>query len=160
MADTRDRAAGLLDETRLVTEVVEGRKNPTFAHARNLLRLAQVRLATGAHREAEADFRECIDVLRRIDRDNEWGGLAGTLLGECLTKQKRSAEAEEVLLACHADMTRRAGTWLSEFRAIVPEVADRLVDLYAVWEQPAKVAQWRVERAKYPFVAPMPRKKW
>jgi len=159
-ADTRDRAAGLLDETRLVMEVTEGRKNPTFAHARNLLRLAQVRLATGAYREAEADFRECIDVLRRIDRDNEWGGLARAQLGECLTKQKRYAEAEEVLLACHADMTRRAGAWLSEFSAMVPEVGDRLIDLYLAWDRPAKVAHWRAERAKYPFVAPMPRKKW
>jgi predicted Zn-dependent protease len=99
----------LIDVAALAKEVADGRKNPNFTHARNPIRLAQVRLVTGSHREAEADFRECLDVLRRIERDNGWVWLANALLGECLTKQNRYAEAEEVLLACYADMTRRAG---------------------------------------------------
>jgi tetratricopeptide (TPR) repeat protein len=156
-ADARDRAAGLIDEAVLAKGVADGRKTPNFVHARNLIRLAQVRLMTGSLREAEADFRECLDVLRRIERDHGWVWLAKALLGECLTKQNRYTEAEEVLLACYADMKQREASVPPEERDVIPEAVDRLVELYDAWSKPAEAARWRAERARYPFVAPPPR---
>jgi hypothetical protein len=44
-----------------------------------------------------------------------------------------------------------------------PRAADEslpLIDLDAAWDRPTKVAHWRTERAKHPFVAPTPRAKW
>jgi hypothetical protein len=41
----------------------------------------------------------------------------------------------------------------------LPQVMDRLVDLYTATNKPDEVKKWRTERAKYAEVAPRPAEK-
>jgi tetratricopeptide (TPR) repeat protein len=159
-SDVRDRVAWLRDEAELAREVEERRRRePDYLHARAILRLAHFRLFyRDAFAEAEADFRECLDVLARIERDDGLVRIAQAGLGECLIGQKKYADAERVLIGCYEDMTRRAKSAPKEAEAI-PVAVDLLVRLYMSWGKSEEAARWRAERAKYPPVTPPPPKK-
>jgi tetratricopeptide (TPR) repeat protein len=107
---------------------------------------------------AEGVLRECLLVREKTQPDAWTTFNARSMLGGSLLGQGRFAEAEPLLLAGYEGMKQRAKAIPPQGSARLPEAADRLVGLYAVWGKPAERRRWQAERAKYPpEAAPMPR---
>ncbi len=81
------------------------------------------------------------------------------MLGGSLLIQKKYIESEALLLAGYEGMIRREKTIPVQGKVRVPEVLDRLIELYTTINKPEEVKKWRAERSKYPDVAPKPREK-
>ena len=62
------------------------------------------------------------------------------VLGECLTAQKRYAEAEPLLLESYNDLKASQG----EQKPKTVEAIQRLASLYEAWGKPAQAALYRV----------------
>jgi tetratricopeptide (TPR) repeat protein len=112
-----------------------------------------------AEADAEPILRECLAIREKAQPDawttfNTQSTLGGALLG-----QKKYAEAGPLLLKGYGGMKAREKTIPPQSLGRIPEALDRLIELYAATDKPAEAAKWRAERAKYPFVAPPPRKK-
>ncbi len=97
---------------------------------------------------AEPYLRESLALRQSAEPDPSAVAEVRSLLGDCLRRQKRYAEAEPLLLAGHAGAaTDAAGA-----------AAERLVALYAAWGKAAELPQWRGARAAAPAEsAPPPR---
>jgi serine/threonine protein kinase/tetratricopeptide (TPR) repeat protein len=145
-------------EAALTEWVAESRRGePDYFQARTLAALGQLRFEQGRFREAEADFRECFELLDRIDREHWLPWYARVASGACLARQNKYPEAEPLLLAGYRGMKEREPEIPSQDQTLLPEAADRLVELYTAWGKPDEVAKWRTERTKYPFIVPPPR---
>jgi tetratricopeptide (TPR) repeat protein len=116
------------------------RDNIYFANP--LLELGLILNKTGRAREAETYLREALAVRARLlPAGNQLIGVSEGTLGECLTSQKRYAEAEPLLLRSYATMKNVQ----SEHGPSTLEAARRLMTLYQFWGKP-------VEAARYPAV--------
>ncbi len=109
--------------------------------------------------DAEPFLRECLAIREKSQPDawntfNTKSQLGGALLG-----QKNYADAEPLLLAGYEGMKEREKTLPPLGKIRLPEALDRLVQLYEATGKKDEAAKWRLERAKYPEVAPMPQEK-
>ncbi|MBX9583407.1 MAG: tetratricopeptide repeat protein [Gemmataceae bacterium] len=145
----------------LYAELVAGRRKqpgvdtPVFAGA--LAEISSELLAGGQFAAAEPYLRECLAVREKVIPD-AWNTFnTRSVLGGCLLRQGKPAEAEPLLLAGYEGMKARAKDIPPPGRTRLPEAADRLVELYKKLNKPDEVAKWRAERATYPSVAPLPR---
>jgi serine/threonine protein kinase/tetratricopeptide (TPR) repeat protein len=111
--------------------------------------------------DAEPIQREILALWEKNEPDAVPTFAAKSALGEILLKQKKHADAEPLVLEGYEGLKERAATVPPAAKQVFAEVlsgaADRLVELYTAWGKPEQAAKWRAERAKYPFVAPMPR---
>jgi predicted Ser/Thr protein kinase len=99
-------------------------------------------LAQGNPASAEPILRESLRIREPIEPDN-WGVYyVKSLLGQCLADQKNFTEAETVLLAGYEGMKRRIPP---QFKSMLTEARQRLVELYDAWGQPDDADRWRSE---------------
>jgi eukaryotic-like serine/threonine-protein kinase len=101
----------------------------------------------------------CLVVRQRTAPDAWTTFNAQSLLGGALLGQKNYAEAEPLLLKGYEGMKAREKTVPPQGSARVPEALDRLIEVCTAANKPDEVKKWQAERAKYPFMAPMPREK-
>jgi hypothetical protein len=109
-------------------------------------RLAEVSLfllGRGRWDEAEPLLRQCL-ALREKEMPDDWRTFnTRALLGGALLGQKRSAEAEPLLLAGYRGMKEREASIPPPGRPRMTEALERLVRLYEATGQAAEAAAWR-----------------
>jgi hypothetical protein len=106
------------------------------------------------HRAGEAEplFRECLRLRRESLPPGHWLiASAESMLGECLTAERRYAEAEALLLRSRSSLESSRG---SSGDPRVVQATERLVTLYDAWGKPAKAAEWRAKLPKPDATAP------
>jgi serine/threonine protein kinase len=100
---------------------------------------------TGRSREAETYLREALEIRRRLlPKGNQLIAASDGALGECLTTQKRYAEAEPLLQQSYATMKDVQG----ERGPLTLEAVQRLAVLYQAWGK-------REEAARYHAALPL-----
>ena len=87
-----------------------------------------------------------------------------SMLGGALLGQKKSADAEPLLVKGYEGMKQREKTIpnVPQTATRLPDALDRLIELYTATNKPDEAKKWQAERAKYPSpkeVAPPPEKK-
>ncbi len=90
------------------------------------------------HSEAEKEFRAFLAAKAFTEADWQHHA-AGSLLGDCLTRQKKFADAEPLLLASQEGLVRSKGCPPDR----VAEGRARLARLYDAWGKPEKAAAWK-----------------
>jgi serine/threonine-protein kinase len=96
---------------------------------------------TGKSKEGETILREAIRLrTESLPKDHFWVAVANDALGECLTTQKRFAEAEPLLVESYSTLNTRLGQQDPRTK----EALRRLVELYDLWGKPAQAAQYRI----------------
>ncbi len=94
----------------------------------------------GQSREGEKILREAVRIrTESLPKGHYWVALTNSALGECLTAQRRHAEAEILLLESHNAL--RSGQGEQHPRTL--EARQRLVKLYEAWGKPYKAAHYR-----------------
>jgi hypothetical protein len=94
----------------------------------------------GRAREAEPLLRESLGLRRKALPANHWlVASSESILGACLTAERRYPEAEALLLRAHAGLESSRG----HDHARTVETRQRLVALYEAWGRPARAAGWR-----------------
>jgi serine/threonine protein kinase len=108
--------------------------------ANPLLELGLILNKTGRSREAETNLREALAIRARLlPEGNPLIGISEGALGECLTSQKRYAEAAPLLQRSYATINAVQG----EHGPGTLEAARRLVTLYQSWGKPAEAARYQ-----------------
>jgi eukaryotic-like serine/threonine-protein kinase len=93
----------------------------------------------GRSREAEAYLRQALEIRTRLlPQGNQLIGRAEAVLGECLTLQKRYADAEPFLLSSYKIID---ATSVPNDRRRA-EARQRLANLYTAWKRPADAANY------------------
>jgi len=132
--------------------------NERDALAKSLAELGRCRLKQGRFAEAEAPLRESLAIRQKNSPNSwttyqTWSQLGGSLLG-----QKKYAQAEPHLLDGFSGLKNRIDQMGDEARVLrLGQATEWLVELYTAIGKPDEAAKWRAERAKYLFVASMPR---
>jgi len=105
-----------------------------------LQNLGYILTNTGKPAQAEPPLRESLAIAKRTNpKGHPKIAMAMSLLGDCLTKQKRYREAEPLLI--ESDEALRS-TMVEQNRHRV-ESRQRLVRLYEAWGKPDLAAQYR-----------------
>jgi tetratricopeptide (TPR) repeat protein len=124
--------------------------------------LAQVSLdlvRCGQHAAAESLLRECL-AIREKKEPNAWTTFnTQSMLGGSLLSQKKYKDAEPLLLKGYEGMKAGEKTIPPHAGDRIPEVLDRLIELYTATDRPEEAKKWRAERAKHPSLAAQPREK-
>jgi serine/threonine protein kinase len=95
---------------------------------------------TGKSKEGEIILREAVKLrTESLPKEHFWVAVANAALGECLTTQKRFAEAEPLLVLSYAALNSSLG----QRDPRTKEALQRLLKLYVEWGKPAKAAQYR-----------------
>jgi hypothetical protein len=95
---------------------------------------------TGKAKEGETILREAVKLrTESLPKDHFWVAVANDALGECLTNQKRFAEAEPLLVESYATLNTSLGP--RDPRTI--EALQRVVSLYGLWRKPEQAAHYR-----------------
>jgi hypothetical protein len=110
------------------------------AAAQQVMGLALLDL--GRARDADPLLRESLALRRAALPAGHWLiSSSESVLGACLTAERRYPEAEALLLRAHAGLeTSRGG---DHDRTV--EARRRLVALYEAWGRPERAASWRSE---------------
>lgn len=104
-----------------------------------LVEMGSILDAVGKYRDAEGYLRQALEIRTRLlPKGNQLIGRAEVVLGECLTLQKRYAEAEPLLL--DSSKIIEATTVPNDARRA--EVRQRLADLYRAWGKSQKAADY------------------
>jgi tetratricopeptide (TPR) repeat protein len=107
--------------------------------------LALLRLHAWA--EAESVLRECL-TIREKKLPDDWSTFnAKSMLGGAFLGQKKSAEAEPLLLQGYQGMKERAARIPPQGQVRLPEALERLVQLYEATGRPDQAAAWRIKLA-------------
>jgi len=94
---------------------------------------------TGKSQEGERILREALRLrVASLPEEHFWIALAKDALGECLTTQKRFAEAEPLLIESYTTLDSKLGQ--RDPRTV--EALGRLVNLYQAWGKPEQAAQY------------------
>jgi tetratricopeptide (TPR) repeat protein len=101
--------------------------------------LGRIMTRTGRAKEAEPLLRKVLDMQRSPTQGLPIASTQNAL-GECLTTQKRFAEAEPLLVESYTILNARLGPRDPRTK----EALGRLVELYDLWGKPAQAAQYRV----------------
>jgi tetratricopeptide (TPR) repeat protein len=107
------------------------------------------KLNARAFADAEPPLREGLAILQKLIPDSLATLCCRSDLAAALLGQKKYTEAETLLLASHAGMKKREKTIPAGRRYRLPEVLDRLIELYTATGKPDEVKKWGQERAKY-----------
>ncbi len=108
--------------------------------ANPVMELGLVLNKTGRSREAETYLRESLEIrVRLLHQGNQLIAASEGALGECLTAQKRYAEAEPLLRPSYATMKDVQG----ERGPLTLEAVRRLVALYQSWGKPTEAAPYQ-----------------
>ena len=100
---------------------------------------------TSRSHEGERDLREALDIrTSRLPAGHQLIAVTEGALGECLTTQKRYADAEPLLLSSYAAMKFNVG----EQDPRTAEARERLVTLYQSWGMPKDAARYRASAAR------------
>jgi WD40 repeat protein/serine/threonine protein kinase/tetratricopeptide (TPR) repeat protein len=130
-----------------------------YARADLMARLGKAYLAQMNWTDAETQFRECV-TLGEKNWPEAWHLFdTRSLLGEALSRQKKYAEAEPLLVRGYEGLKKVEYFLEPRDEPRIPEAIDRLVEFYTVTDKPDEAKKWRAERAKYLNVAPPPREK-
>jgi serine/threonine-protein kinase len=102
--------------------------------------LGRIDLRTARAVRAENYLREALQIKSGLLPEHNWMVAEDeSLLGECLTMQKRYAEAESSLLESYNDLQASRG----ENHHLSVEARNRLVRLYTAWGKPESAAHYR-----------------
>lgn len=102
--------------------------------------LAGMMMNLDAHTEAEPFFRDALRIHRlRLSETHERTLQLESLFGRSLTHLEQYAEAEQLLLHSHAELTSLRG----EEHRLTQLVVQRLIELYEAWKKPDEVDAWR-----------------
>jgi eukaryotic-like serine/threonine-protein kinase len=100
---------------------------------------------TGKSEEGETILREAAKLrTESLPKEHFWVAVANSALGECLTTQKRFAEAEPLLVDSYTALN--AGLGQRDPRTT--EALQRLARLYDAWGKPAQATQYRAMLSK------------
>ncbi len=95
--------------------------------------------------EAELRLRECLTIRRKI-QPGDWTTFdTESILGEALLDQKKTAEAEPMLLSGYEGLKQREDAIPSQDKPRLTRAVGRLVKLYEAWGKPDKAMKWRKE---------------
>lgn len=123
--------------------------NAYFANP--LMELGLILNKTGRFREAEAYLREALEIRTRLlPGGNQLIGASEGALGECLTTQKRYAEAQPLLLRSYATMKKVQG----EHGPLTLEAVRQLAALYQAWGKPEEAARYQTAVEQLPRTRP------
>jgi eukaryotic-like serine/threonine-protein kinase len=101
--------------------------------------LGMVLNKTGRAREAEPLLREGLAIReQKSPRQSNYVAIALGSLGECLTTQKRYAEAEPLLLESYQTLN----SLHVPQSPVLKEGRERLVSLYAAWGKPSEATRY------------------
>jgi hypothetical protein len=90
--------------------------------------------------EAEATLRDALTLRTNyFPKGHHKTALTLGALGECLTTQKRYAEAEELLLTSHHDLNSSQG----EQSPRTVEALQRVIELYEAWGKLDQTTRFR-----------------
>jgi hypothetical protein len=94
----------------------------------------------------------CLAARQRADAGAWTTFHTQSLLGGALLGQKKYAAAEPLLLKGYEGMKSRAKTIPQQGggKLRIPDILDRLIELYTATNQPDEVKKWQAERAMYP----------
>ena len=102
--------------------------------------------AQGNAAAAEPLFRESLALRKQFMPPDHWLIAASeSVLGECVMKQNRFAEAEPLLLRGH----ERLSALLGEKHDRTQEAVQRLIALYIAWNKPNQASRYRVHLRQY-----------
>jgi serine/threonine-protein kinase len=115
-----------------------GAESPVAAGTEATLGLTLTR--EGNATEGESYLRDALAIRKRILPPGDFMiPYAASALGECLTAQKRYAEAEPLLTESYNELKSKLG----EQHKRTIEARERLVTLYQLWEKPDLPARYR-----------------
>jgi serine/threonine-protein kinase len=135
----------------LVREVIQGRRrraSEALQLAGSLALLGRLLLETDRPRDAEPPLREALAVRRKALPKGDWQtAYTGSLLGCCMTSQRRFTEAEPLLIAAAEALAKDPAAPRARRR----ESVDRIVTLYGAWNKTDEAARWRAKRMDVSF---------
>jgi eukaryotic-like serine/threonine-protein kinase len=121
--------------------------------ANPVMALGLVLNKTGRSREAEIYLREALEIRTRLlPKGNQLIAASDGALGECLTTERRYAEAEPLLQRSYATMKGFQG----ERGPLTLEAVHRLAALYQAWGKPDKAAPYQSAAAQSPVAQSVP----
>ncbi len=144
----------------LLTEFVAGQRkrfpkgDPRFAGLLSQVALALLECEQFA--VAEEMLRECLEIREKAEPEAWTTFNTLSMLGGALLGQKKSAEAEPLLLKGYEGMKARldqipvANVHRLALQQRIPEALDRLIALYTALDKPDEVKKYQQLRAKYP----------
>ncbi len=138
--------AKIVDQLKALS--LEGTQLPAIS----LVRCGRVLMIAGAYVESESYLRQALTIQERVEPDSEITAETRLLLGTVLLKEKKVASAEPLMI--------KGFQKLKTVEARMPELLDRMIELYTSMNKPDEVKKFRELRAKYPKEqAPKPRAK-
>lgn len=113
---------------------------PSYDHYPTVLIIKGLILdKTGHSQEGDKILRQALSLrVQSLPKEHFWVALAKGALGECLTTQKRFAEAEPLLVESYHTLNSQLGR--SDPRTL--QGLRRLVSLYTAWNKPDQAAQY------------------
>ena len=120
---------------------ISGRDDPDTLGAQADLALAYQSQRKFA--ECEPLAREVMTIERKKQPDDWLGYYGGSLLGACLTGQKKYDEAEPLLVEGYRGILARKDKIAISDRYFLDRARGWIISLYEVWGKPAKAAAWQ-----------------
>jgi tetratricopeptide (TPR) repeat protein len=111
--------------------------------AETLDHLAHLLTQGGPSSEAESFARVSLKIRQQLRPDEWWTWRTSALLGHALAGQKRSAEAEQMLLLGYEGMTQREATIPAPCREHLRDALAWIVQLYEAKRDTAQAAVWK-----------------
>jgi eukaryotic-like serine/threonine-protein kinase len=130
-----------------IRQVTLGKEHPSAADS--LAELTRTLLAEEKFDEAESSARECLAIRERALPDDWRTFAARSLLGGCLLRQKKYAEAEPALLSGYEGMHQRETVIPPTDEPRLREASQRLVQLYEATDRPDQAARWKQKLAEF-----------
>ena len=113
--------------------------------ARSLDQLGRCLFDQGNARNAEAAFRECLDIRKQVSASHWQTHETRSLLGSCLADMQQHEEAEALLISsCKALLEQRDEIPAHERDTCLSDAVNRVVRFYESWGKPEKADEWRV----------------
>jgi hypothetical protein len=144
------KIAGLMQELLADARAALPEDSPQLAG--QLASFGQMLLQVKAWDEAEPLIREAL-TIREAKAPDDWRTFnTRSMLGEVLLRRAEFAGAERLLLEGYRGMKDREAAIPAQGKVRLAEALDRLVDLYAAWNQAepgkgydAKAAEWKAK---------------
>jgi serine/threonine protein kinase len=142
------KAVALLRESLSLAKIQLGDDKSKIAAAQARVGLTLLKYSQPV--EAEPILRECLAIRAEIESDAWTTFNTQSMLGEALFGQKKSAEAETLLLAGYEGMKRREASIPLEAKPRLNEAVTRLVKYYESVNKPEEAAKWKMVLAAFP----------
>jgi tetratricopeptide (TPR) repeat protein len=133
-------AKPLLTRTLEVRRRVLGPENAATLRAAN--HVAALQLEQAEYSEAETLLRSLLSLYEKIGSNSWLRFHTQSQLGASLTAQRKFAQAEPFLLAGYNGMLERQASIPAANRPDQEASGARLIQLYQLWGQPEKAAEW------------------